>query len=188
MPPLWRIDPANVLALALPPVIGKDRPSAPAVAGSTGAASIPSEASALAAPGSSASVVVPPANSTSAGRAFTVTEPIGSPFANRLVSNAAFSALAAWPLSTACTPLTVVPSPLRTTFAFFNDSESTVSRPLPTLAVRIARLAPTWTRKLLSATRVPPALSARPPEWSIRPAADAGSIAPPVIGKATPPP
>ena len=89
--------PANVLAFTLPPVIGNVEAVGSGVAGSTGAAVMPSDASADAAPGSSASVVEPPASSTWAGLALTVTLPIGSPLANRWVSNAAFSALAAWP-------------------------------------------------------------------------------------------
>ena len=144
--------------------------------------------SAAAAPESSARLVAPPASSTCAGLALTVTLPIGSPRENRCVWKAALSAFAAWPLSSARTPRTVVPRPRRTTFALSNESDSTVRRLLPTFAVRIARREPTCTRKLRRATRVPPARNARPPLWLMRPAAVAGSIEPPVIGKATPPP
>ena len=100
IPPLWAIVPANVLASSVPPVIGNDSESLP-----IGAAVIPRLCSALAAPGSSVTVVAPPVSSIVLGLAVTATVPSRRPFLNSVVWKVALSALAAALVSATRTPV-----------------------------------------------------------------------------------
>ena len=68
-PPLCVIVPAAVAGSMLPPVIGKDRPFVPALAGAMGETETPRPLRALAVPGSSFRVVEPPESLTVAAPA-----------------------------------------------------------------------------------------------------------------------
>ena len=175
-PPLWVMLPASVLASTLPPVIGKARlPSGLAVAGAAGAAAMPSEVSACAVPGSSASEVAPPVKAIWPGVALTVAVPMRRPRVNALTPKALLRAAAPFALSLTATPETVVPSPARATFALASESENAVRRALPALTDSDGVLS-TPIVKLVRRTRVAPARSGRPPLWVLVPAAVAGSI------------
>ena len=100
IPPEWLIVPANVFASSSPPVIGNASASEP-----IGAAVMLRLCSALAAPGSSVTVVAPPVSSTVFGRACTITLPSFRPRLNSFVWNVALSALAAGAVSATFTPV-----------------------------------------------------------------------------------
>ena len=78
-----------------------------------------------------------------------------------------------------------MPRPARATFALASERVKACRRALPTLTESDGVLS-TPMVKLVSRTRVVPARSCRPPLWVIVPAAVAGSMAPPVMGKETP--
>ena len=146
---------------------------------------MPSAASACAAPGSSAREVAPPVKAICPGLALTVAVPMRSPRVKALTPNALFSAAAPLALSWTATPVTRVPRPARETFALASESVKAVRRALPALT-EIEGVLSTPMVKLVSRTRVEPERSCRPPPWVMVPAAVAGSMVPPVIGKETP--
>ncbi len=117
--------------------------------------------------------------------ALTVAVPMRSPRVKALTPNALFSAAAPLALSSTATPVTRVPRPARETFALASESVKAVRRALPALT-EIEGVLSTPMVKLVSRTRVEPARSCRPPLWVMVPAAVAGSMVPPVIGKETP--
>src|SRR5215218_2231878 len=113
----------------------------------------------------------------------TVAFPISRPPSNRWVSNASFSALAAWAVSLASTPLNTIRS--APTFAPSGapslSNEMRCSVPA-TLAVRTARSRSITKR--FTTTPSESALKESPPECTIRPPSGSLSTLPPTIGKA----
>src|SRR5215217_6888990 len=113
----------------------------------------------------------------------TVAFPISRPPSNRSVSNASFSALAAWAVSLASTPLNTIRS--APTFAPSGapslSNEMRCSVPA-TLAVRTARSRSITKR--FTTTLSESALKESPPECTIRPPSGSLSTLPPTMGKA----
>ena len=177
IPPLCVIDPANVFAFTVPPVIGNASELEP-----IGAAAIPRLCSAAPAPASSATVVVPDASETVSGVARTVTLPSSSPARNRCVEKVALSALAAAPVRDTRTRVMRVSRPTRVMRARLVSTFRSVTRDLPTCALSVD-LRASLIRKDRALSDLPPAENFSPPECSIVPAAPSSD--PPVIGKDT---
>ena len=184
IPPEWRIVPADRSSLTWPPVIGKAAVVPASVAGAITPGAMPRLVSAASAPASISSDVALSARMSASSvceRTFAV--PSNRPFLNAVTPNVALSAVAAFCVSRARSPLTLVLKPARLTRAPVSRSRCT--RCPPTRALSMIRR-PTATRGERSVSRFPPAEKRSPPACRIVPAAVAGSMRPPVIGKRTP--
>ena len=115
---------------------------------------------------------------------FTLTLPSRSPFLNALTPNAPSSAFAAG-RETGPGPLHVRVEAGARDLRRAGEPQDTDARAADLRRQR--DLLAGLHAVVLSTTRVPPADRRSPPRWSIRPAAVAGSMWPPVIGKRTPP-
>ena len=117
MPPEWRIVPADRSSFTWPPVMGKLAVVPASVAGAITPGATPRLVSAASAPASISSEVALPRTSASSVCERTRAVPSRSPGLNAVTPNVALSAAAAFCVSRARSPLTLVLKPERLTRA-----------------------------------------------------------------------